>query len=160
MSQSSVKPKFFNLPTIWGSLTRVQAGLLDEEAEYAFTHGQCLALAVCYIKSLTLSEQQTHKIRLLLETYAPDKPPGLAHAYIRDAEGNAIDIAGSLNEKEYLNRWMKDTPEKFIVLDVALEDALNYETSTISIYTHGMYKQRFAAAKYFIQPLKDKIFSS
>jgi hypothetical protein len=135
------KPRFFNLATSWGTITRVQAGVIDEEAEHAFRSGQCLALAVCYMLSLDDTEQKGHRIKFLLEKYDPNKEPGLYHAYVSDTEGNAIDIIGIQNEESYVNamKTRYHSTNEFIILEVDLDDAINYMTSKISPLTQGMF---------------------
>lgn len=151
------KRKHFHLPTVWGEYTTVDIGVINEYAEYAFTSGQCLALAVEYMKSFSAEEAKGHRIHVFLHHYDPDKPAGFVHAYVVDDQNRKIDIRGYEDEAKFIERWKEGDHSEYretSVIEVSVEDAHKYETSSLSLYAKGMYKQRFDAARYFVEPLK------
>jgi len=144
------------LPVIWGQYHPVSPAVIDYDSEYAYSHGQCFALAYEYMKSLTKEERATHSFTILLDKVKEETY--FVHAYIKIGDGQMIDIQGIHPEESYLQDWAKSSAEKvFYTQELTYTEMLNWKNHKVAQYLEKMYKQRWSVARTFVKPLKQKI---
>lgn len=163
MMQNDAKTKRFLLPVAFNPYhlkrhRKVEAGNINEEAKQAYLGGQCFALALQYLQSMSDDEIKKHRIKFLFQVDKERKNFDFVHAYVYELNtDNIIDINGIHSEFDYISKWQKRYMNyaTFETQMLTLERALQYQTdSEIVEWLNGSPKQRLDAAKTFVAPLK------
>ena len=142
----------FLVPITQGRHQRLTAGVLDDRAMDAFSMGQCLALAVEYIRATEPNDIPVF-LKLMFQVDPETGREWFVHAYVVDVLGRKIDVRGVQEEIQYVGWWaVHYSKYRFRLQLLTVDDVKSMTNDEIVALTPGSGpKQRFDVARHFVE---------
>lgn len=147
---SDAEPEFVTVKDSSGDPIDLAPGVINDEAQWAYTHGQCLALAAAISRR---TGWPVRTVSIVEREPDADEPGGyrenhlLRHATVLTPDGDLLDITGPQDPEAV----ECDDDEVIVLTPTADLDRLLAE------HEGFLEEQNLAAAETFVQPVLDTI---